>query len=91
MSITNHVLKNGITVGTAKVISNDLRTKGSAVPGRTLASIGSITIHNTGNLDVKSNNYHRALKTQNGLSNGRQASWTFTVDDQEIYQETKIN
>ena len=91
MSITNHVLKNGITVGTAKVVSNDLRTKGSAVPGRLLNSIGSVTIHNTGLVDVKANNFHRALKTQNSLSNGRQASWTFTVDDKEIYQETKIN
>lgn len=91
MSITNHVVKHGMTIGTAKVISNDLRTKGSAVPGRALASIGYVTIHNTGNVDVKANNFHRALKTQNSMSNGRQASWTFTVDDIEIYQETKIN
>lgn len=91
MSITNHVVKNGITVGTAKVISNDLRTKGSAVPGRALASIGYVTLHNTGLVDVKANNFHRSLKTQNSLSNGRQASWTFTVDDIEIYQETKAN
>lgn len=91
MSITNHVVKNGMTIGTAKVISDDLRTKGSSVPGRVLNSISSVTIHNTGNVDVKSNNYHRALKTQNSMSNGRQASWTFTVDDKEIYQETKIN
>lgn len=91
MTITNHVLKNGMTIGTAKVISNDLRTKGTAVPGRLLNSIGSVTIHNTGLVDVKSNNFHRALKTQNSLSNGRQASWTFTVDDTEVYQETKAN
>ena len=91
MSITNHVVKHGITVGTAKVISNDIRTKGSAVPGRLLNSIGYVTIHNTGNIDVKANNFHRALKNQNSLSSGRQASWTFTADDVEIYQETKIN
>lgn len=91
MSITNHVLQNGLTIGTAKVISNDIRTAGSSVPGRLLASIGSVTIHNTGLIDVKSNNFHRALKTQNSTKNGRQASWTFTVDDLEIYQETKIN
>lgn len=91
MSITNHVLKNGMTIGTAKVISDDLRTKGYSVPGRLLESIGSITIHNTGNVDVKSNNYHRALKNQNSDPKGRQASWTFTVDDREIYQETKAN
>lgn len=82
------VIKHGKTIGTAKVISNDLIPKGSAICGRKLQSISYITIHNTGNLDVKSNNYHRALKNQNALPNGRQASWTFTVDDVEIYQET---
>jgi N-acetylmuramoyl-L-alanine amidase CwlA len=91
MSITNHVLKNGITIGSAKVISNDLRTKGAAVPGRTLQSISYITLHNTGCVDVKANNFHRSLKTQNNTVGGRQASWTFTVDDIEIYQETKAN
>ena len=82
------IIKHGKTLGTAKVISNDLIPKGSAICGRKLQSISYITIHNTGNLDVKSNNYHRALKNQNALPNGRQASWTFTVDDVEIYQET---
>ena len=91
MTISNHVLKHGMTLGKAKVISNDLRTKGSAVPGRLLQSIKKVTIHNTGNVDVKANNFHRALKNQNSMSNGRQASWTFTVDDIEIYQETKAN
>lgn len=91
MSITNHVLKNGMKIGTAKVISNDLRGKGSAVPGRVLNSISSVTLHNTGLVDVRANNFHRALKNQNSMSNGRQASWTFSVDDIEIYQETKIN
>lgn len=91
MSITNHILQNGITLGTAKVVSNDIRTAGSAVPGRTLQSIGYVTLHNTGLVDVKANNFHRALKNENSAKNGRQASWTFTVDDVEIYQETKIN
>ena len=91
MSISNHVLKNGTKIGTATVISNDLRSKGSAVPGRVLNSISSVTMHNSGLVDVKANNFHRSLKNQNALSNGRQASWTFTVDDIEIYQETKIN
>jgi N-acetylmuramoyl-L-alanine amidase CwlA len=91
MSISNHVIKDGITIGSAKVISNDLRGKGSAIPGRVLNSIGYITLHNTGLVDVKANNFHRSLKTQNSKSNGTKASWTFAVDDIEIYQETKIN
>lgn len=81
------ILKNGKTIGTAKVISNDLIPKGASVPGRKLKSIGYITLHNTGLIDVKSNNFHRSLKRENALKNGRQASWTFTVDDIEIYQE----
>lgn len=91
MSITNHVVANGITIGTAKVISNDILPKGASIPGRALASIGYVTIHNTGLVDVKANNFHRSLKRENALKNGREASWTFSVDDIEIYQETKIN
>ena len=49
-------------IGSAKVISNDLLPKGASIPGRTLASISHITIHNTGLVDVKANNFHRSLK-----------------------------
>lgn len=81
------ILTHGKTIGTAKVISNDLIPKGASVPGRKLQAIKYITIHNTGLVDVKANNFHRSLKRENALTNGRQASWTFTVDDTEIYQE----
>lgn len=91
MSISNHAVKNGITLGTAKVIANDILPKGASIPGRALNSIGYVTMHNTGLVDVKANNFHRSLKRENALTNGRKASWTFTVDDVEIYQETKIN
>lgn len=91
MSISNHVVKHGTTIGTAKVISNDILPKGASIPGRLLTSVNYITIHNTGLVDVKSNNFHRSLKRENSTSGGRQASWSFTVDDIEIYQETKAN
>lgn len=78
-------------IGNANVITNDLLPKGASIPGRTLASINYITIHNTGLVDVKANNFHRSLKRENALKNGRQASWTFTVDDIEIYQEVPMN
>lgn len=78
-------------IGNAKVITNDLLPKGASIPGRTLASISYITIHNTGLVDVKANNFHRSLKRENALTNGRQASWTFSVDDIEIYQEVPMN
>lgn len=80
-------LTHGKTIGTAKVISNDLIPKGASIPGRKLQAIKYITLHNTGLVDVKANNFHRSLKRENALKNGRQASWTFTVDDIEIYQE----
>lgn len=81
------IITHGKTIGTAKVTSNDLVPKGASVCGRKLLSIGYITLHNTGLVDVKANNFHRSLKRENALTNGRQASWTFTVDDVEIYQE----
>ena len=87
----NYTLTNGSKIGYAKVISNDLVPKGASVCGRKLQTIGYITLHNTGLVDVKANNFHRSLKRENALSNGRQASWTYTVDDIEIYQETPDN
>ena len=84
-------LVHGSKIGNATVISNDILSKGASIPGRNLASISYITMHNTGLIDVKANNFHRSLKRENALTNGRKASWTFTVDDIEIYQETPMN
>ena len=88
--ITNHILKNNVAIHKATVISNDIFPKGTSIPGRT-QSIKYITIHNTGNYDVKANNYHRNLKTQNSSPSGRQASWHLCVDDKEIYQHVRFN
>ena len=90
MTITNHILTNNIKINTAKVISNDILPKGTSIPGKT-QTIKKITIHNTGLDDVKANNFHRSLKRENGLSNGRKASWHLCVDDIEIYQHVKFN
>lgn len=81
------ILKNGEQLGKAKIISNAVISSGASVPGRKLKSISYITLHNTGLVDVKANNFHRSLARENKLSNGRQASWHFSVDDIEIYQE----
>ena len=81
------ILKNGEQLGKAKIISNATISSGASVPGRKLQSISYITLHNTGLVDVKANNFHRSLARENKLSNGRQASWHFSVDDIEIYQE----
>lgn len=89
--VTNNVINQGITLNKAKVFSNDILPAGKVVPGRALASISSITIHNTGVDDVPANNFHRSQKNQNTSSNPRQASWHLTVDNKEIWQSVKLN
>ena len=88
--ILNHILKHNVAIHKATVISNDILPKGTSIPGKNL-SIKYITIHNTGLYDVKSNNFHRSLKRENGLSNGRSASWHLCVDDKEIYQHVSFD
>ncbi len=87
----SNILKNGITIGKAKVISNEVNKPGASLPNRKLLSTSHITIHNTGLVDVKANNFHRSLKRENSTKGGRQASWHFTVDDIEIYQEVDMS
>lgn len=79
------ILKHGMKLNKATVYSNDILGKGSAIPNTAIKPT-EIAIHNTGNWDVPSNNYHRSLKRENGLANGRQASWHFSVDEKEIWQ-----
>jgi N-acetylmuramoyl-L-alanine amidase len=82
------VIKNGITLGKAKVIV-DILPKGKVVTGDKNSDT-SITIHNTGNWDVPAENFNRAIHNNNkGV--GREASWHFTVDDKEIYQHIDTN
>lgn len=88
--IINHVLNHDMTIYKAKVVSNNILGKGTAIPGR-IQTIKKITIHNTGNDNVKALNYHKALNVQNNLKNGRQASWHLCVDDVQIHQHVKFN
>lgn len=90
-SISNNVINNGLTLNKATVCSNDILPAGKVVPGRALASIGYVTIHNTGLDDVPANNFHRSQKNQNVASNPREASWHLTVDNREIWQSVKLN
>lgn len=89
--ITNHTLKHNTAIHKAKTISNDLLPTGTSICGRKLQTINYITIHNTGLYDVKANNFHRSLKRENALANGRQASWHMCVDDIEIYQHVNLS
>lgn len=80
------VIKNGLTIGTAKVISNTLLKAGAMIPNAKI-TVKYVTAHNTGNWDVPANNYYRSLKRQNeSKPDSVQASYHFVVDDKEIYQ-----
>ena len=79
------IIKHGKTLNKAKVFSNEILPKGRCIPDVSINPV-EIAIHNTGNWDVPSNNYHRALKNANQDQASRQASWHFAVDDKEIYQ-----
>ena len=54
-------------------------------PNRDMAKVEYITIHNTGNYDPGSTAKANANYLYNG-SGGRQASWHYTVDANEIWQ-----
>lgn len=84
------IIKHGMSLHKAKVFSNDILPKGSAIPNTSINPT-EIAVHNTGNWDVPSINYHKSLKRENALPNGRQASWHFAVDDKEIHQHIDTN
>ena len=84
------IIKNGITLNKAKVFSNDILGKGTAIPD-TRINPSEIAVHNTGNWDVPSANYHKSLKSSNNSPTGRKASWHFSVCDKEIHQSIDTN
>ena len=86
--ITDGVLKHGVKIGHATVISNRLEGKGYAVPGYKL-SPKYITIHNTGDDNVKGINWYNALHNAN-VEGWRKASWHITVDCDKIYQSVNL-
>ena len=54
-------------------------------PNQALREIAYITVHETGNYNVTATAKNHALYQLNG-SGGRQASWYYTVDENEIWQ-----
>jgi N-acetylmuramoyl-L-alanine amidase CwlA len=54
-------------------------------PNCSLKTISYVTIHNTGNYNPTANALHHAQYQRNG-SNGRTASWHYSVDAQDIWQ-----
>ncbi len=87
--ITNGVLKNGITLGKAKVISTDLLIKGHMVPYVSFKP-SSITIHETDLPDVPATQFYLSVKNGQSDKNRLQASYHFCVDATTIRQLVNI-
>lgn len=90
--IKNNVLVNGIKIGNAIVVSNELLGKGSCIPG-TKINATSVTFHQTDCINVDAPRMHLALENANNdkyagtsKSNYRLASWHVTVGYNKIIQ-----
>lgn len=88
--IENGVLKNGITIGKAKVISTNLLKKGHMVPYEAFTPT-SITIHETDCPDIPATQFYLSVKNgQNDLNRKPQASFQFCVDATTIRQLVNV-
>lgn len=87
--ITKGVLKNGITIGKAKVISTNLLSKGHMIPYEDYTPT-SITIHETDLPNTPATQFYLSVKNgQNDLSRV-QASFHFSVDANTIRQVVNL-
>lgn len=84
-NITNGVVKNGITIGKAKVISTDLLKQGHMIPYKSFTPT-SITVHETDLPDVKAEQFYKSLKNGQSDSTRKPASFHFVVDAYTIRQ-----
>lgn len=85
-NIINGVLKNGIILGKAKVISTNLLTKGHMVPYIEFSPT-SITVHETDLPNVEPEQFYKSVKNgQIDLKREPQASFQFCVGSATIRQ-----
>lgn len=96
-NIKNHKLVNGVKIGNATVVSNELLKAGSCIPGSKIAPT-SVTFHQTDCIDVDAPRMALALKNANNdpyagtsKSNYRKASWHITVGYDKIIQNCPLN
>lgn len=85
MKINNGIISDLGAYATLKV---DLITKGWLRRPGTVYTPKYITIHNTGLHDVKADNFRRS---QLDVSQDKEVSWHFTVDEKEVIQHIPIN
>ena len=84
--ITSGVLKNGAKIGSAKVISTGLLTKGHMVPYEKFNPT-SITVHETDCPDIPATQFYLSVKNgQNDLNRKPQASFQLCVDAYTVRQ-----
>ena len=84
--IENGVLKNGMTIGKAKVISTNLLKKGHMVPCEAFTPT-SITIHETDCPGIPATQFYLSVKNgQNDLNRKPQASFQLCVDAYTVRQ-----
>ena len=83
--ITNGVIKNGMKIGDATVISTDLLKAGHAIPYASYKPT-SITIHETDCPDVNAKTIYKSLSNANVDTTRTKASFQITVDADNIRQ-----
>ena len=89
--IKDGIIKNGLKINDATVVSNDILGKGYSIPGRLLKGILYITIHNPSCPNSDAKTLHTALKNANKQGWRKDASWGVTVDKDYIYQSVNLN
>lgn len=87
--ITDGVLKNGITINKAKVISTNLLKKGHMVPYESFKPT-SITIHETDLPDTPATQFYLSVKNGQTDMTRKQASYQFCVDAYTIRQLVNV-
>lgn len=88
--ITNGVLKNGATIGKAKVESTNLLTKGRMIPYNYFNAT-SITVHETDCPNVPAKNFYLAVQNGQKDTTFKPASYHLCIDAYTIRQLVNLN
>lgn len=89
--IKNGIIKNGLRLNKATVVSNDILGKGYSISGRLLKGKKYITIHNPSCPNCSAKTLHTALKNANNDGWRKNASWGLSVDKDYIYQSVDLD
>lgn len=90
-NIQNGIIKNGLKIHKATVVSDDILDKGYSISGRKLKDKKYITIHNPSCSNCTAKTLHTALKNANRDGWRKNASWGISVDKDYIYQSVNLD